>query len=350
MNYLQNILWHLLTALPACLYGNVMRFRNHLYNIGSKAEIHFELPIISVGNLAVGGTGKTPLTEYLIRLLISSHKKVAVLSRGYGRQTKGFRLADTAATAATIGDEPMQYFTKFGDQIVIAVGEDRVAAVPEILLHHPETEIIILDDAYQHRKIARRLNLLLTEYDYPFYQDFVMPRGRLREPRIGAVRADAVVVTKCPTSISAAEISQIKNNIRRYTRPETPIFFTTVFYQTPEVFYGAVTNLNAETNVILASGIARPQMWEAAMQQRFRVVDMFRFTDHYHYTRGDVLTFDRACAKHNAVFLCTEKDMVKLKPLLADAQANFSAFFQPITIGFLADEVTFQQLILSLTR
>ncbi|WP_448518753.1 tetraacyldisaccharide 4'-kinase [Rhodoflexus sp.] len=341
---MKHLLWYLLTALPAALYGSVMRFRNHLYDIGNKPEIRFELPVISMGNLAVGGTGKTPMTEYLIRLLLSE-KKVAVLSRGYGRKTKGFILADAAATAATIGDEPMQYFTKFGDKITVAVGEDRVAAVPEILFAHPEIEVILLDDAYQHRKIGRTLNLLLTEYSRPFYEDFVMPRGRLREPRSGADRADAVVVTKCPETMTAAESSRITVAIRQYTRPDTPVFFSKVQYNTPQAFHGRAEILNEGARVVLASGIAQHEAWVAAMQKRFTVTAVRHFADHYIYGAKDVEALIILCRQHEAVLLCTEKDMVKIKPLLEQSGEALSAFFQPISVQLLADEENFRKLI-----
>ncbi|WP_250629919.1 tetraacyldisaccharide 4'-kinase [Rhodoflexus caldus] len=340
----QNPLWHLLTALPAALYGSLMRFRNHLYDIGNKPEIHFELPVISVGNLAVGGTGKTPMTEYLIRLLIPE-KKIAVLSRGYGRKTKGFLLANAEATAATIGDEPMQYFTKFGNRIVVAVGEDRVAAVPEILFAHPETEVILLDDAYQHRKIGRRLNLLLTEYSHPFYEDFVMPRGSLRESRSGANRADAVIVTKCLPTITADNRSQITAAVRRYAKPETPVFFTGITYAPPQFFWGTTPNLNRGEKVILVSGIAKHQAWADAMQKQFAIAAGYHFADHHQYQMKDVATIISACQKHEAVLLCTEKDMVKLKPLLQQIHAPVTAFFQPVSVQFLSDESLFKQLI-----
>lgn len=339
-----NPLWHILTAPPAALYGSIMRFRNHLYDIGSKPVINFELPVISVGNLAVGGTGKTPMTEYLIRLLMPQ-KKIAVLSRGYGRQTKGFILAASNATAATIGDEPMQYFTKFGDNVTVAVGEDRVAAVPEILFAHPETEIILLDDAYQHRKIGRNLNLLLTEYSRPFYDDFVIPRGRLRESRSGANRADAVIVTKCPETITPAGRSRIVAAIHQYTQPSTPVFFTKVQYNKPKTFHRTAENLNAGARVVLVSGIAKHEAWAAEMQRQFMVVAAQHFADHYAYGIRDAEVLIGLCTQHNAALLCTEKDMVKLKPLLARLNAPVAAFFQPISIQFLADETIFKQLI-----
>jgi tetraacyldisaccharide 4'-kinase len=341
---MNHLLWHILTAPPAALYSSIMRFRNHLYDIGNKPEIHFELPVISVGNLSVGGTGKTPMTEYLIHLLMPQ-KKIAVLSRGYGRQTKGFILADARATAATIGDEPMQYFSKFGDSVTVAVGEDRVAAVPEILFAHPETEIIILDDAYQHRKIGRNLNLLLTEYSRPFYDDFVIPRGRLRESRSGAMRADAVVVTKCPEAITAEDRSRFIIAIHRYTKTETPVFFTKVQYTAPQSFGGTAGNLNKGERVVLVSGIAQHAVWADAMQKQFTIAAGYHFTDHYRYEIKDVTAILSACQRHQAALLCTEKDMVKLKPLLEEINMPVLAFFQPIRVQFLADETIFRELV-----
>jgi tetraacyldisaccharide 4'-kinase len=187
----------------AWLYEGITRLRNWLYDKGYKKSTSFPLPVISVGNLTVGGTGKTPHVEYLVRLL-KDQRQLVTLSRGYGRQTKGFLIADEQANAATIGDEPMQFYQKFGHQIKVAVGEKRVPAIEQILRLYPKTEIILLDDAFQHRAVRPCFSILLSDYHRPFYTDFVLPAGRLRESRKGAGRADAVIFSKCPQNLSAA--------------------------------------------------------------------------------------------------------------------------------------------------
>ena len=196
------------------LYGTITDFRNHLYNMGQRPSIQFDTNVINVGNLTVGGTGKTPHVEYLIRLLHSQYK-VATLSRGYGRKTKGFILANDEATAESIGDEPLQFYKKFKNECVVSVGEERALAIPHILTEHPETQVVLLDDAYQHRAVTPSFNILLTDYNRLFYQDYPFPSGRLRERRKGAKRANAVIVTKCPDDLSSSAQQAIEQQIRK---------------------------------------------------------------------------------------------------------------------------------------
>ncbi|MGB3778502.1 MAG: tetraacyldisaccharide 4'-kinase, partial [Tunicatimonas sp.] len=190
------------------IYRAATTFRNHLYDIQSRKTIAFTPFIISVGNLSVGGTGKTPMVVYLAQRLKDDYP-LAILSRGYGRQTRSVRIANAQDTARTLGDEPYLFYRRFGKQSTVAVGEERVAAVPEILFHTPDTQVILLDDAYQHRAIGRDFNILLTNHARPFYADQVLPAGRLRESRRGAQRADAVVVTKCPNHLPEETRNQI---------------------------------------------------------------------------------------------------------------------------------------------
>ncbi|MBK5280267.1 MAG: tetraacyldisaccharide 4'-kinase, partial [Bacteroidia bacterium] len=167
------------------LYDGITRFRNHLYNIGYSHSFRFEIPVIGVGNLNVGGSGKTPMIEYLVRLFMAN-RQIAILSRGYGRVTRGLRFAKESETARTFGDEPLQFFRSFQGKVNVVVCEDRAFAIPNILQEHPQTDLILLDDSFQHRSVNPQLNILLTEYAAPFYQDFLMPFGKLREARIGS--------------------------------------------------------------------------------------------------------------------------------------------------------------------
>lgn len=204
------------------LYKLVMQFRNHLYDIEYKAVFHFNTKVISVGNLSMGGTGKTPFVEYILRFLIEKgySNKVATLSRGYGRKTKGFRIANNEDSPKTVGDEPFQIYQKFRNEAVVSVGEDRVLAIPSIIYEHPENEIIVLDDAYQHRSVKPNFSILLTDFSSLFYDDYVLPSGTLRESRKGAKRADVVIVTKCPLDLGKTEQEKIKERIEKYSDKE----------------------------------------------------------------------------------------------------------------------------------
>ena len=206
-------LFRILVAPFTLLYVGILYLRNLCYNKGLLTETSFELPIINVGNLAFGGTGKTPHIEYLIHLLKPNYK-VAVLSRGYKRKTIGYFFASNESTAAQIGDEPRQIKQKFKDEIDLAVSENRVIGVPNLLFDAPETDIILLDDAFQHRAIKAGLNILLTDYNNLFTQDYLTPSGTLREYRAGYKRADIIIVTKCNADLSDSEKQQIIAEIK----------------------------------------------------------------------------------------------------------------------------------------
>ena len=258
----------------------------------------------------------------------------ATLSRGYGRTTSGFRIATDADTADTIGDEPLQLYRKFGQQVRVCVGERRVEAIESLLQRHPETTQILLDDAFQHRAVRPHLNLLLTDYNRPFYDDYPFPAGRLREQRAGARRADALVVTKCPLNLWATEQQRITARIRPYVRPEIPLFFAGLQYGQPLSFapHQPSTNLR---DVVLVSGLAQADPLDQYVRQTFRLHHHNRFADHYAYTRADL---DRmlSALPLNTALLTTEKDWVKLDALLTPHErATWPLFYLPITVKFL---------------
>ena len=194
------------------VYSLIISIRNKLYDLRIFKTTTFDLPIISVGNLSTGGTGKTPHIEYLVSKL-SNNYKLATLSRGYKRKTKGFLLAKDSHTALEIGDEPKQFQTKFPN-IDVAVDSNRVNGVEQLLKNRPDLEMILLDDAYQHRKIGRSINILLTEYSNPFFKDYILPMGNLRESRFGYNRANIIIVTKSPTVLSPLDIRRLKAEIQ----------------------------------------------------------------------------------------------------------------------------------------
>ena len=326
------------------LYGFVTDIRNYFYDKGFWKETTFSKPIINVGNLTVGGTGKTPHVEYLISLL--KHKySIATLSRGYGRNTTGFIVADSEATAQSIGDEPFQLYQKFGEEVMITVGEKRVEALTKIFSQNADLEMIILDDAFQHRAVEPSLNILLMDYSRPIYEDFCFPAGRLRERRHGAVRADIVIISKCPADISHEKQKNINDGLQTYLKQNTRIFFTKILYGKP---------INCRSNereidlrqVLLISGIANPKPFEEYARKHFEVINHVIFNDHHNFTEKDFSVINSS----KVPVLMTEKDMVKFQPFLAhDLLKDIALYYLPIEIDFLNTEMKleFDNLILS---
>ncbi|HEY4650235.1 MAG TPA: tetraacyldisaccharide 4'-kinase [Pontibacter sp.] len=340
MDKLKLLLWPF-----AALYGGITSLRNTAYNKGWLAMRRFNLPVIAVGNLTVGGTGKTPHVEYLLRLL--HNYRLATLSRGYQRSTSGFVLADEKATAATIGDEPYQYHSDFPG-VQVAVCEDRVAGVEQLLELQPAPEIIVLDDALQHRAIQPSFNILITDYGRPFYHDFILPAGLLRESRGGAARADVVVVSKCPPNMPPSEMESIRSRVRHYTHQITPVYFTGFRYGQP-VAMGIITASNSK-NVVLLTGIANANPLKAYLeQQQYNVLQHMEFRDHHGYTVADLQSLAALLNQlpEDTLVLTTRKDAVKL---MADALqpivAKLPLFYIPIEVYFLTGRDSFNQLLL----
>jgi len=319
------------------IYDLITRVRNHLYNIGQKSSFRFEVPVISVGNLNLGGSGKTPMTEYLIRTLSTSYK-LATLSRGYGRRTKGFRIANVDDNSSTIGDEPFQMFRKFNDSIIVTVGEDRAFAIPNILQEFDNIDAIILDDAFQHRSVNPHLSILVTEYAHPFTRDYVLPAGNLREARKGASRADVVVVTKCPGP--DAELEMLTADIRKYAGNK-PIFFSSLKYNEP-VSFG---NLSSVTHkIVLVTGIAGPGIFKEYLKSRFELVRHLEFGDHHAFTESEVNAIHSEVQQvPGASIITTEKDMIRLLPF--SPISNYPWFYIPVEMEFLKNGSEFDLLI-----
>lgn len=313
----------------AWLYGLITSLRNYLYDIGHYRSAKFETPIICVGNLAVGGSGKTPMTEYLIRHL--NNKKIGVLSRGYKRKTKGFRLASARDDAASIGDEPYQLFLKF-KEIPIAVSEERALGAAE-LLHAEACEAIVLDDGFQHRAITPFFSILLTDCEKPFTEDYLLPAGRLRESRKGAKRAHAIVVTKCP-DLSQDRRNEISKAIQKYT--QAPVFFAKIHYS-PLAAFG---NGEARSKAVLVSGLANASSFKSYCESRFEAVRHFDFPDHYSYSSNDIRQIEELATASEAMIVTTEKDYVKLMKNVSYRDW----FYLPIEIKFLDFENEFLAL------
>jgi len=329
------------------LYGTIMAVRNSLYDRRYFTSTSFALPVISIGNLTVGGTGKTPHVEYLLRLL--RNKKVATLSRGYKRQSKGYVLANASASAATLGDEPFQYYQDFPG-VTVAVSEDRAAGIQQLLLREPSLEAIILDDAYQHRGVVPSLNILLTDYARLFYEDLVLPAGRLREFPVNANRADAIVVTKCARDILPEQMEKIKIAIYRFVSKSVPVFFTRYEYATP-VACGLKEPISR--SVLLITAIANPQPLEQyLLDQGYQVLQHYRFPDHHAYTAAEMQKifseWQRYSQKAAVSIVTTRKDAVKLtEPGLAAIWRTLPFFYLPVRVVFVQDQFEFDALILN---
>ncbi|WP_143961686.1 tetraacyldisaccharide 4'-kinase [Litoribacter populi] len=319
----------------ALLYDGITRLRNKLFDIGSKRSVVFEIPTVVVGNLALGGTGKTPMVEFIIERL-SQHYEIATLSRGYGRKTTGVILADQEASAQNIGDEPFQIFTKYGEKVHVAVGEQRIMAIPQIIMEHPSTDLILLDDAFQHRYIKGDFNILLTTFQKPFFEDKVVPLGTLREHRKGAGRAQAVVVTKCPKDLSEEKKKWYKENIKKYTAPGTPVLFAGLKYGEPYEIQPNGRVLGKD--VILLTGIADTKVLKESLKGQYNLKHALEFADHHKYTEEDAGKISKAFQAYGGegtVILTTEKDMVKLKDRkFAQLLEEIPIFAIPVKVDF----------------
>ena len=286
-----------LLAPISWIYGFVVWLRNLLYDDHILRSTKVSIPTICVGNLAVGGTGKTPMAEYLLSLL-SAKYKVALLSRGYGRKTRGFRLANEHDTAATIGDEPMQIHLRFPD-IPVAVCADRVKGVKQLQHLYPDLQCVILDDAYQHRSLSCGFYILLTPYDCLYTNDHMLPWGRLRDLPNQSHRANVVVVTKCPEHMQPIERRIVSNNLQLASYQH--LFYSSIGY----------APIAVDSTPLLVTGIANPMPLLHHMQQQFPDTELFAFPDHHVFTNQDIIRIKEK-AEHYEHIVTTEKDYMRL--------------------------------------
>jgi tetraacyldisaccharide 4'-kinase len=296
----------------ALLYGLIVWIRNWLYNKNIFRSTTFGLPLICVGNLSVGGTGKSPMVEFLVKHLKTSYR-VATLSRGYKRKTKGYALATEETTAIDVGDEPMLFHQKFPD-VPVAVGEERIVAIPQLLHDRPETEVIILDDAFQHRSIKAGLNILLTDYGNLFTRDFFLPTGDLRDLRSSYKRAEIIIVTKCRPDLSEAEKKELIEEIEPLQHQKT--FFTTIAYGTPyHIVNRTPVSIDEQTEVLLVTGIANPKPLKKYLEDRIQTYYMLHYNDHHIFTIDDwreIIKRFEAIENPKKIILTTEKDAMRL--------------------------------------
>lgn len=303
----------------AFFYGIGTHLRNYLFDINYTRSFNYNIMVIVVGNLSAGGTGKSPMTEYLIRQLHTKYS-LATLSRGYKRKTKGFLIADAYTGVDEIGDEPYQMHLKYNKMARIAVGEERSIAIPNILLEHPETQVIIMDDGYQHRTVKADFAILLTDYNQLFTDDHLLPWGMLREAKRGARRANVIIVTKCPAQITEQEETAITTKIHLYSGNDIPVFFSRIKYNEPISLTGTA---DLPTKVIAFAGLANTELFAQYIEEQFELVKMISYKDHHHYSTEEIIVLVEMAKAAGASLITTEKDMVKFKEknrmkLLAD--------------------------------
>lgn len=329
MNFIRKLLFPL-----GVLYWLVTFIRNWLYDLGIFPSKSYELPVIAIGNLSAGGTGKTPQTEYIIRLLKDTYK-IAVLSRGYKRSSKGFVLANDVVTIAELGDESYQMYSKF-TEISVAVCEDRQTGIDN-LISNSNPDIILLDDAFQHRKVKAGFYILLTAYDELFSDDFILPFGNLRESAIGKKRANVVVVTKCSLNITEKNKDEVKLKLK--LNVNTPVFFTSIEYDS-KVFSTensiSVSDILSKEKVIVV-GIAKPNYFIDYLNSGTDKVMIY--PDHHNFSEAEVSEINDL--SKDKIIVTTEKDFMRLNGKINSS----NLFYLPIQSKFISDKVQFDNLI-----
>ncbi|TND09812.1 MAG: tetraacyldisaccharide 4''-kinase [Bacteroidetes bacterium] len=351
-----------LLAFPfAVLFGLIVRLRNKLFDLGVlPVREHNDIALIGVGNLSAGGTGKTPHVEYLVRLLRAKYK-IGTLSRGYGRKTSGFVLAQENATTLDIGDEPKQFRHRFPSTIPVAVDGNRNRGVKKLREHFSDLEVIVLDDVFQHRRIKPGLNILLTDYAQLYYTDQMLPTGNLREPKGGVKRADIIVVTKTPAMFSPLERKRIIKEIN--PQPYQKVYFSYIRYgdffpfgdKPDKRLISKEYYFDRNYSIVLLTGIANSHSLEYFLKDKVKQLIPFRFKDHHEFSPNDLVRlreiFD-SIAGENKIILTTEKDAMRLeKPGLKDLISELPLFYIPIEIAFHdKDAEEFDQQILDYVR
>jgi tetraacyldisaccharide 4'-kinase len=344
---LRDLLIKILLSPLTLVYGLGISLRDFFYSKNLLKGVEFDLPVISVGNLSMGGAGKTPHVEYIVRLL-KDYIHVATLSRGYKRKTKGFRMANEGDTVETIGDEPLQFFRKFPD-ITVVVGESRMFAIPQMITEKPSIQTIILDDAFQHRSVKPGLNILLTQYRLPFTRDWLLPSGRLREWRSAYQRADIIIVTKCPRNISETEKTNLIKEIKPL--PNQKMFFSEYENLQPyKIFSKEPVPLNKDANAILVCALANADYLADYLESEVNRIRRLEFADHHSYTNYDISRLLHLYQQWNVgkkIIITTEKDATRLeKHKDYILKHNMPIYVMPAKVSFVgSDGIAFDQEI-----
>ncbi|MCH2046401.1 MAG: tetraacyldisaccharide 4'-kinase [Saprospiraceae bacterium] len=323
----------------AILFDLITRLRNFLFEVNFLKSTQFDMPIMVVGNIIAGGSGKTPHVQYIASLLLANGiEKLGLLSRGYGRKTKGYEEVEQNSSVLSVGDEPLQYKRRFEDRLKVSVCESRVEGIETMT--GKGTRNFVLDDAFQHRSLQAGKYVLLTEYSRPFFKDYVLPTGLLRESRKAAQRADIIIVTKCPENVDA---DLFKKKIQYYNSDAFVCFST---YE-----YGRAELVSGETRdeYIVFSGIAQSKLFEQHVHDNYNIINSKRYKDHYNYTLEDVIDLVTFANAKNAGLLTTEKDYARLcnEPAFKDLLQSASLSYIPIEVKFMQGQKEFNTFVLN---
>lgn len=329
----------------ALLYGLIVSFRNFLFNKNILKSSEFDVKTILVGNLSAGGTGKTPHVEYLVKLLQPSHR-LGTLSRGYGRKTHGFITADDNSSAREIGDEPMQFKQKF-KELMVNVDSKRVNGIMEIMGSEFPPDVILMDDAYQHRSIKAGFSILLTDFNAPFHKDFMLPTGNLREFPIGKKRADAIVITKCPENLSEKEQKRLIAKLKPLTHQS--VFFSKIQYGVLKSIWGQQSiQVSDNASLLLVTGIANPSPLSDFLTKKYSLERHLNYPDHHTFTDKNIQDIVRAFEEISAekkVIITTEKDAMRLRS--HEKLKELPLYYLEIEIDFISDKERFNNLIIN---
>lgn len=334
-------MWKFMLAPVASLYKAVVSFRHSLFDRGILKSERFKIPIICIGNITVGGTGKTPMAEMVIAYM-KQHHKVALLSRGYGRKTKGYIEVTTDAHYRKVGDEPLQIKQKF-PEIKVIVCEKRTEGIRRIQREHPEVDLIIMDDGFQHRYVEPKVNIVMVDATRPIQHDKMLPQGTLRDIPEQLYRAHYFIVTKCPEQMAPLDRSLFKKTLAQYAYQS--IYFTRYESFGPQPIFGEVKSkprFDGRQEVIALSGIGNPKPFLKTLKERYKVVEELILDDHHVYKMRDIHRLQALLEKHpDAVIITTEKDSVKLTNRNKIQQVlRQKLFYLPINISFIGDSAT----------
>lgn len=317
-NSLSKALKYLLTPI-SWLYGCVTSVRNWMFDHHILPQEEFKIPIVSIGNLTVGGTGKTPHTEFIVGLLAMDYN-IAVLSRGYKRKTKGFLIANSNSTPDSIGDEPLQMYQKFGTRVKVAVCESRRKGIKELIKQFPDISLIVLDDAFQHRYVLPKVSVLLMDYTRPIYEDKMLPLGRLRESAHQVNRADMVIVTKCPPNLNPLDFRLVSNNLDLMKFQK--LYFSKYVYggllpvfPDDNPYEVSLSELTGSDSAMIITGIANPRGFVRHFKSYPFKKKIYHFSDHHDFTREDIENIENKfniLPGQHKIILTTEKDAVRL--------------------------------------
>ena len=335
----------------AWLYSAGVWMRNRLFDRGILPVEEFSVPVISVGNLTVGGTGKTPHIEYLIELLLP-HKRIAVLSRGYRRKSKGLVIATSNSTATDIGDEPLQILRKY-PTVTVAVDSNRRRGIRQLLQQHPQPEVILLDDAHQHRYVHPTLSIVLCDYNRPIYADLPLPAGRLREPMSGLKRADVVLITKCTHALTDNDLQQ-ESKLLHY--PADKLYASHIAYGAPYNIKTKksqdIATIATQHHIIIFTGIANPTPMIEYVSKYTSHITVQSYPDHHNFSKQEIENLALLVAQKEAIVLTTEKDAARLSHLDLPRLVAENSYILPLktVVQPTTDKTEFDQLILQATN